>query len=1001
VGRQELVDELLRWCQSGDAFQIRVLAGGPGAGKTRLAVELCEHRHLHGWAAGLLTADASGHQMDALVSAPVPRLVIVDYAEARAAQLVSLLPHLHEYSSAERPVRVLLLTRSGTTTGSDWGMYLRGRSEFLDGLLEEVTDVDQLADHTLPEEQRLKLFHTARRSLSQDRATLDASDWLAESFDTPLLIVIAALLSTVQQNQATTPEELLSYLVDTHEDRYWAGAEGAPTSRSLRRRIAALSTLAGAATVTDGAVLLAALPELADAPNERRYQFAQWAAMLYPGHSFWNPIEPDLLGEYLVSTAFSSEPELIAAALDRPDPHAAVQPTTLLGRAVRTHPDIAPATGDALGRRLPHLVALAVAQTSSLRSSGVLKGENLGDAVAEVLEKVPVPLPALVESSDLLDRQNELQASLSTTVDEAVLDALLARRHGEPPGMRATALANLAVALDQIGRFDEALATSREAVDLLADLVVSDRQTYGRTYASALNNHAMRLSVANRSVEAANLIGEAIQLRAELAGEDVRLNPTLAGSLANLAVIEAALGEPYVARQHALQAVKIYREEAQGDEASRSNLADALVILADRCLRVGMVAEGRRAISEGVALHRALAAENPARHNAGLAGALVSMSAHMDTETEPSAVTCAQEAVALYRPLVATNQLRYQADLATALNNLSGTLSALGQAKSALHASAEAVEIRRVLVRTGRERHSPGLARALHNLAIDLGVNDREEEALLAAQEAADLMRGLTVMQPGCFDEEYACVLECLSVRRDEGLDHEMATATLQAAAHLRGRLKTQESETARRSLAQTLTRLRQHYVDDDRRAEAVVASQDLVDVLTPLAASNEGVRRQLARALTDLATDLFGIDDVDGALQAGDRGLKLFREIADVGDPDDSGVLAEALAQLAGALIGADLARHGQQAAHEAAALFERRAEVHHLSHRSAAQARVLQAVGALQLDDVRGAQVALASASDHLRRLLDESNEYVPAEIGLQREVDDLRRRLDRSQH
>ena len=114
-----------------------MVGGGAGAGKTRLAVELCEDLTAFAWVRGLLTPEFQQPEIEALLAAPTARLVVVDYAETRAAQLASLLPRLAASATAEQPVRALLLIRA--RRGEDWTAPLRNVGEGLDALVDEMS----------------------------------------------------------------------------------------------------------------------------------------------------------------------------------------------------------------------------------------------------------------------------------------------------------------------------------------------------------------------------------------------------------------------------------------------------------------------------------------------------------------------------------------------------------------------------------------------------------------------------------------------------------------------------------------------------------------------------------------------------------------------------------------------------------------------------------------------------------------------------------------------
>jgi hypothetical protein len=64
VGRKREMAELRAWLASGRPIAVRVLTGRAGAGKTRLALELCEEMLAEGWAAGFVESEELGRFQD-------------------------------------------------------------------------------------------------------------------------------------------------------------------------------------------------------------------------------------------------------------------------------------------------------------------------------------------------------------------------------------------------------------------------------------------------------------------------------------------------------------------------------------------------------------------------------------------------------------------------------------------------------------------------------------------------------------------------------------------------------------------------------------------------------------------------------------------------------------------------------------------------------------------------------------------------------------------------
>ena len=107
--RKELVVELVNWCKSDPRMAVQMIVGRGGQGKTRLAWHIATQLGASGWRAGLVSADAPADAIAQLAQLRQPVLLVVDYAEARGAQVKNLTT-----ATVELPVKVrfLLLARS-------------------------------------------------------------------------------------------------------------------------------------------------------------------------------------------------------------------------------------------------------------------------------------------------------------------------------------------------------------------------------------------------------------------------------------------------------------------------------------------------------------------------------------------------------------------------------------------------------------------------------------------------------------------------------------------------------------------------------------------------------------------------------------------------------------------------------------------------------------------------------------------------------------------------
>jgi hypothetical protein len=83
-------------------LSLKVITGAGGSGKTRLAVELCEEMKKRTWTVGMPKIRWDGPDMEPLLAEQASRLIVIDYAEARPDEVVTLLPPLAA-SSRRRP----------------------------------------------------------------------------------------------------------------------------------------------------------------------------------------------------------------------------------------------------------------------------------------------------------------------------------------------------------------------------------------------------------------------------------------------------------------------------------------------------------------------------------------------------------------------------------------------------------------------------------------------------------------------------------------------------------------------------------------------------------------------------------------------------------------------------------------------------------------------------------------------------------------------------------
>ena len=116
--RPEL-DELLGWCTSGGHTRIRLVTGNGGAGKTRLALRLCEELPAKRWQQVWVKRGSEREAVADMREMRRPCVLVVDYAETRG-DLAALLDDVAADEDGPE-LRVVLLARS---TGEWWQRLL-------------------------------------------------------------------------------------------------------------------------------------------------------------------------------------------------------------------------------------------------------------------------------------------------------------------------------------------------------------------------------------------------------------------------------------------------------------------------------------------------------------------------------------------------------------------------------------------------------------------------------------------------------------------------------------------------------------------------------------------------------------------------------------------------------------------------------------------------------------------------------------------------------------
>jgi tetratricopeptide (TPR) repeat protein len=691
VGRDAERSALEAWLASDRRVSVRCITGRTGAGKTRLALELCERAEQAGWTVGF----AQYGQFPEFVKHAAewrwnkPSLVVIDYAAALAHDLRAWLEILArpEAQSGDLKLRLLLLERHAERDLGWWADLMRTVS-FSDPAPDELAD----PPHPVPllslgavEDRRSLLseaMHLAGHIAGTQPIPGPPPPGANPEFDRrlgddainnePLYLMMAAaeaIRTGAPAALALTRIDLAERAASRERERLDRLALQWGLSDRLVAHLAMCVTLQGGCSAEDALQLVVeerramSFPETGPAADLVN-RLGEVLPM--PGEAAVDAVRPDLIGEAFLLQGMQQHrrfPRVQAEIVERAWRRADRKVAAIL---IRTAQDYA--QGDA-------------------NHCSVVWLWHLIDRIDD-----PATLMALAED---LPKHTLALRELAALAQGRITDGFAERAKSEP-GLRpllASACNDLANRLSALSRLEPALAAAEEAVAIYHELAAQRPDAFRADLAGSLNTLANRLDELGRREPALAAAEEAVTLYRELAVQRPdAFRPDLAMSLSNLAGMLSALGRREPALALAEQAVAILRElAAQQPGAFRPDLAGYLSNLANM-----LSALGRR---------------------------------------EP-ALAAAEEAAALYHELAAQRPDAFCPDLAMSLSNLANRLSELGRREPALAAAEEAVAIRRELAAQRPDAFRPNLAVSLTVQANCLDALNRSAEALTANIEA-------------------------------------------------------------------------------------------------------------------------------------------------------------------------------------------------------------------------------------------------------------------------
>lgn len=288
-GREESRAALLDWCRGPRAFDLAVITGEGGAGKTRLAAQVCAEIAAEGWDTGLIAESALRPEPEVLR----PTLAVVDYAEPHAEAVGAFVRAMNGRGHGP-PVRLLLVARSDVREGR-WWRDLNARSEGVAAYLRPP--VASLNATPLSIEEREAHATAALTAFgAPDGRALPHLD--KPEYAHPMRLHMAALLTARNEAPGTRDSVLGQFLA--REERLWLGSwspDPGDEDRILTGQAVALIALASPLR-SDAGDVLAALPDV-DGRTIRR--LTRWLDTVFPGDERRLVFGPDILTEELLN----------------------------------------------------------------------------------------------------------------------------------------------------------------------------------------------------------------------------------------------------------------------------------------------------------------------------------------------------------------------------------------------------------------------------------------------------------------------------------------------------------------------------------------------------------------------------------------------------------------------------------------------------------------------------------------------------------------------------
>ncbi len=778
-------------------------------------------------------------------------MILVDDADGRA-DLVALLDALAE-KYTNPATRVVLLARAGASLVASLTSRLETRHEWI---VARAPDMDLQpqggrADWDRWFGEAVTAFAAVLNVPVPDLPALSHEDWL--DANQPILVMQAQALLAVLGARGEGDSRKLSFgqvadaLMKYEKRRWrataatWSWPSGGPPSEEVQERSIAALVLLGSGGDGEAEQIVSKVAELRDAVAERLSAITSWISALYsPGPGGRSRIRPDMVGEWFVVSQLTDHPALAESLRDGLTDAQAARALAFLARAADRMESASKlfddfASGD-LSRRI-----LAAAQAAATGEVGrylldAIVAEQIRSADGWTIDQLS-GLDRLIPGHVLLLTHVAISTLIVRLSRAVALDNLAAHQAD-----LAGALKTLGYYLGEVGRYQDALAATGEAVTIYRALAEDNLTAHRTDLARALNNLGGWLRRVGRYQDALAAAEELVTFHRGLAEDNPAAHQAdLAGALNNLGVGLDEVGRYQDALAATEEAVTIRRALAEDNPAAhQAALGTALNNLGNRLDRAGRYQDALAATEEAVTIRRALAEDNPAAYQADLAGTLDNLGIRLgQIGRYQDALAATEEAVTIRRALAEDNPAAHQAALAAALNNLGIRLGQVGRYQDALAATEEAVTIRRALAEDNPAAHQAAFSTALNNLGIRLGQVGRYQDALAATEEAVTIRRALAEDNPAAHQAALAAALDDLGNRLGQVGRYQDALAAGEEAVTIRRALAEDNPAAHQAALARSLHNLGNHLSEVGRDQEVLSVRTESVNIYRELASKD------------------------------------------------------------------------------------------------------------------------------------------------------------------